>query len=80
MKVRPTLWTYQLDGKWFGHVDWKDNSRLRREGPFTTQAQAAVIISRKNGMEPPEEMLAQCEQDQQVHDSRHHPSHLIKKP
>jgi hypothetical protein len=60
----PTLWIYQRDdGKWIGHVDWKDNTRIRRQGPFNTEAQAAVAISRMNGMEPPEDMVCQYERE-----------------
>jgi hypothetical protein len=60
----PTLWTYELDGRWYGHVDWKDHSRLHREGPFRSEAEAAVVVSRKNGMEPPVDTLEQFKQEQ----------------
>jgi hypothetical protein len=53
----PTLWLYENDGRWFGHVDWKDKSPLKRQGPFKTEAEAGVVISRSNGMEPPEDLL-----------------------
>ena len=51
----PTLWTYQRGpaDKWFGHVDWHDGKPVKREGPFESERQATVVISRMNGMEPP---------------------------
>ena len=33
----------------------------RRVGPFDTEAEASVAIARMNGMEPPDDMLAQWE-------------------
>lgn len=55
----PKLWTYQAADGWHGHIDWKDGTLARREGPFSTEAHAAVVISRKNGMAPPDDMLVQ---------------------
>lgn len=53
--MTPTLWTYQRGsgGRWFGHVDWHDDKPLKKEGPFDSERQATVVISRMNGMEPP---------------------------
>ena len=48
----PTLWVYQTSEGWCGHIDWHDGEPLRREGPFETERQAEVVISRMNGMEP----------------------------
>ena len=51
----PTLWVYETDRGWMGHIDWHDDKPLKREGPFKSERQAQVVISRMNGMEPPEE-------------------------
>lgn len=62
----PKLWLYQGDGgRWFGHVDWKDGTKLKRKGPFDTEAQAGVIISRMNGMQPPDDLLEQWNRENQ---------------
>lgn len=59
----PTLWIYEYRKGWAGHVDWKDGIKPKREGPFDTEAQAAVVISRMNGMQPPEDMLERWNQE-----------------
>lgn len=55
--MTPTLWIYYRNNAWYGHIDWKDGSYSPREGPFDTEAQASVVISRMYGMEPPSDML-----------------------
>jgi hypothetical protein len=58
--VNPKLWIYQGDhGRWFGHVDFHDGGRMKREGPFDSEAIAGVVISRMSGMQPPDDLLAQ---------------------
>ena len=57
----PTLWTYKLDRGWYAHIDWHDHKPLKKEGPFVSEAQAVIVISRMNGMEPPEEVIKERE-------------------
>jgi hypothetical protein len=55
--MNPTLWTYQSGERWAGHIDWHDGRQPKREGPFKSEATAAVVISRMNGKQPPDDML-----------------------
>ena len=49
----PTLWVYKSERGWMGHIDWHDGKRIIRQGPFDSEQQAAIVISRLNGMTPP---------------------------
>lgn len=51
----PTLWVYETENGWGGHIDWHDGKRISGQSGFDSERQAAVVISRMNGMEPPEE-------------------------
>lgn len=55
------LWVYQRGRGWYGHIDWQDNTPLQREGPFVTEAQAQIVISRMNGFEAPIDAIHQRE-------------------
>ena len=57
----PTVWVYKEDRGWYGHIDWHDGGRVHREGPFVSEAQAQIVISRMNGYEPPAGALAERE-------------------
>ena len=51
----PTLWVYETDNGWGGHIDWHDGKELHRQSGFDSERQAAVCISHMNGLEPPAE-------------------------
>jgi len=61
--VTPTLWVYLGGDGWYGHIDWRNGTYSPTEGPFETEAQAAIAIARMYGMEPPKDMLAQWERE-----------------
>ena len=58
------LWVYQGNGnRWYGHVDFHDGLRPKRRGPFESERQAAVVVSRMNGLLPPEEFADAIDRD-----------------
>lgn len=61
--VTPILWVYLGGDGWYGHVDWRNGTYSPTEGPFETEAQAAITIARVHNMEPPKDMLAQRERE-----------------
>lgn len=60
-----TLWIYEDGSGWAGHVDWKDGTLSKRQRG-KTEAEAAVTISRMNGMKPPEDMLERWKEERLI--------------
>lgn len=52
MKI-PTLYTYEREDGWFGHIDRYDGTSTARQGPFTSKSQAAAAVCQSNGIAPP---------------------------
>lgn len=60
-----TIWVYEKDRGWYGHIDFGNQSLSKSEGPFVSEAQAHIVVARMNGFEPESDMLKQRERERE---------------